>query len=108
MRGVEGRHTTTVTRWHDFEADGALLDSPGVRDFAPALELLDARDLGFREIAVRGANCRFADCRHLLEPACAVRAALDAGQLSPRRYESYRRLRRLHNDRLTALRRAGN
>jgi ribosome biogenesis GTPase len=108
MRGVEGRHTTTVTRWHDFAAGGALLDSPGVRDFAPALELLDAHSLGFREIASLGAACRFADCKHLLEPACAVRAALDAGQLTPRRYESYRRLRRLHNDRLTTLQRAGN
>jgi ribosome biogenesis GTPase len=41
-------------------------------------------------------QCRFADCRHLREPDCAVRAAAESGALWPRRYESYRRLRRLY------------
>ncbi|HTB66083.1 MAG TPA: hypothetical protein VK727_07625, partial [Steroidobacteraceae bacterium] len=51
--------------------------------------------LGFLEVAQRAPQCRFDDCRHLKEPACAVRAASESGQISPRRYESYRRLRRL-------------
>lgn len=98
MRDDSGRHTTTTTRSYQLPEGGALLDSPGVRDFAPAIEHLDERALGFAEIEQLAVACRFADCRHLQEPACAVRAALDQQRISPRRYESYRRLRRLHND----------
>jgi len=43
-------------------------------------------------------SCRFADCRHLREPGCAVLAAVEAETLDARRYESYRRLRRVFND----------
>jgi ribosome biogenesis GTPase / thiamine phosphate phosphatase len=43
-------------------------------------------------------GCRFADCRHMREPGCAVQAAVAAGGLAPRRYESYRRLRRLYEE----------
>jgi ribosome biogenesis GTPase len=98
MREAEGRHTTTTTRLYGLAGGGTLLDSPGVRDFAPSLALLEPRSLGFVELAALASHCRFADCRHLQEPNCAVRAAVDAGQLSARRYESYRRLRRLHDD----------
>jgi ribosome biogenesis GTPase len=94
----EGRHTTTVSRLYDLEGGGALIDSPGVRDFAPAISVLEARALGFVEIEALAPRCRFADCRHLEEPACAVRAAVDAGSFDARRYESYRRLRRLYSD----------
>jgi len=47
------------------------------------------------EVQQLAPGCRFADCRHMREPGCAVRAALESGALQPRRYESYRRLRRL-------------
>jgi ribosome biogenesis GTPase len=43
-------------------------------------------------------GCRFADCRHMREPGCAVIAAAEARTMNPRRYESYRRLRRLFED----------
>ena len=55
---------------------------------------LDDADLGFSDIAALSMDCRFGDCRHLREPGCAVRAGV-GGALSARRYESYRRLRRL-------------
>jgi ribosome biogenesis GTPase len=95
-RDQEGRHTTTATRLYQLPQGAELLDSPGVRDFAPALERLEPRTLGFIELEALGPQCRFADCRHLHEPDCAVRAALGAA-LDARRYESYRRLRRLHD-----------
>jgi ribosome biogenesis GTPase len=95
IRDDEGRHTTTTTRLYMLPSGGALIDSPGVRDFAPAIDRLIAPALGFREIAALGGNCRFADCSHLREPHCAVRAAVEAGTVSARRYESYRRLHRL-------------
>jgi ribosome biogenesis GTPase len=69
-----------------------------VRDFAPAVEALDERALGFAEVARLAPECRFADCRHMREPGCAVRAAAAGGVLHARRYESYRRLRRLRGE----------
>jgi len=98
VRAEEGRHTTTAARLFDLPEGRALIDSPGVRDFAPAIDSLDPRSLGFVEVERLSAECRFQDCRHMREPGCAVRAALDAGTFHPRRYESYRRLRRLHED----------
>ena len=94
-REQEGRHTTTASRLYALAGGGQLADSPGVRDFAPALAALDARSLGFTEVARLAGGCRFLDCQHLREPDCAVRAALERGEIHARRYESYRRLRRL-------------
>jgi ribosome biogenesis GTPase len=98
VRAEEGRHTTTAARLFDLPERRALIDSPGVRDFAPAIDSLEPRSLGFVEIGSLAAGCRFLDCRHLREPGCAVRAALDAGTFHARRYESYRRLRRLREE----------
>lgn len=98
VRDAEGRHTTTTARLHALDETTALIDSPGVRDFAPAIDRLDSGSLGFVELSRLSGQCRFADCRHLKEPDCAVRAAVDCGQMSARRYEGYRRLRRLHSD----------
>jgi ribosome biogenesis GTPase / thiamine phosphate phosphatase len=98
MREEEGRHTTTASRSYPLASGGALIDSPGVRDFAPAIDHLDARTLGFPEVAERAPGCRFQDCKHMQEPDCAVIAATESGALSPRRYESYRRLRRRYTD----------
>jgi len=95
VRAEEGRHTTTAARLFDLPHGAALIDSPGVRDFAPAVSALDERTLGFPEVARLAPGCRFGDCRHLREPGCAVRAAAEDGSWHARRYESYRRLRRL-------------
>jgi ribosome biogenesis GTPase / thiamine phosphate phosphatase len=103
VREEEGRHTTTAARLFELPGERALIDSPGVRDFAPAIDSLDAGSLGFLEVRRLAADCRFLDCRHMREPGCAVRAAAESGALHPRRYESYRRLRRLHEE-LTAAR----
>ena len=103
VREEEGRHTTTSSRMFDLPRGGHLIDSPGVRDFAPAVDRLDERSLGFVEVERLAPGCRFADCRHMREPACAVRTAVERGGMDERRYESYRRLRRLYEE-LTAAR----
>jgi ribosome biogenesis GTPase / thiamine phosphate phosphatase len=95
LKSKEGRHTTSAARLYALPGGGSLIDSPGVRDFAPAADMLDAQTLGFADVARIAPQCRFADCRHLKEPQCAVRAAVAAGALNARRYESFRRLRRL-------------
>ena len=98
MREEKGRHTTTASRAYPLESGGTLIDSPGVRDFAPAIEQLDAQTLGFPEVDRLAPGCRFKDCRHMQEPGCAVIAAVESGALIARRYESYRRLRRRFSD----------
>jgi ribosome biogenesis GTPase len=107
IRGDEGRHTTTGTRLYALPTGGELFDSPGVRDFAPAIERLEPTALGFTEVELLAPRCRFADCQHLREPDCAVQSAAGSGAMSARRYESYRRLRRLF-DRLSQARRTGS
>lgn len=88
----EGKHTTVNSVMIELPGGGAVIDSPGVRDYAPALD--DAADVatGFPEILASSADCRFANCRHLREPDCGVKSALSSGRISPRRYESYKRL----------------
>jgi ribosome biogenesis GTPase len=91
----EGRHTTTASVLHHLPTGGELIDSPGVRDYAPPPVAPGDVGAGFREIASRQGQCRFSDCLHLREPGCAVKAAVESGEISDRRYESYRRLVRL-------------
>jgi len=88
----EGRHTTVNSVLLDLQGGGSVVDSPGVRDYAPALESSTDAAKGFREVRAHSAGCRFANCLHLREPQCAVKDAVDAGEIGARRYESYRRL----------------
>ena len=88
----EGRHTTVNSVMIDLATGGAIIDSPGVRDYAPALESPALAAQGFREIRAAAEACRFANCRHLREPGCAVKARVESGEISPRRYESYKRI----------------
>lgn len=87
----EGRHTTVNSIMLALPDGGAVIDSPGVRDYAPALQSVPDVIRGFREVEKAGHDCRFANCRHLREPGCAVKTAVDDGRISGRRYESYRR-----------------
>lgn len=87
----EGRHTTVNSALLQLPGGGAVIDSPGVRDYAPALGPEDVAT-GFREIAKTAQNCRFANCHHLREPGCAVKQAVEDGTISKRRYDSYRHL----------------
>jgi ribosome biogenesis GTPase len=95
-RDAEGRHTTTTARRYRLGPDTAVVDAPGVRDFAPPATIVRAAERGFVEIHARSALCRFNDCRHMEEPGCAVRCAVASGEIAARRYESYRRLTRLY------------
>ena len=88
----EGRHTTVNSAMIDLPGGGTIIDSPGVRDYAPALDSSTNAALGFREISAAAQGCRFANCQHLREPGCQVKDDVEAGAISSRRYESYRRI----------------
>jgi len=86
-----GRQTTTSARLFRL-GDGFLIDSPGIGEFT--LDPLPATELAqlFIEMRVPARRCRFGDCRHMSEPGCAVRAAVEAGTIAASRYESYREI----------------
>ncbi len=94
----EGRHTTVNSVMLELPGGGAVIDSPGVRDYAPAIDTAAEVIKGFREINEAGQNCRFANCVHLREPDCAVKLAVEEGNISARRYESFKRLMNLSRD----------
>ncbi len=88
----EGRHTTVNSVMIPLQGGGSVIDSPGVRDYAPALSSPNDAALGFREIAKAADSCRFANCRHLREPGCAVKEGVEQETISYRRYESFKRV----------------
>ena len=88
----EGRHTTVNSVMIPLQNGGTVIDSPGVRDYAPALANSVDAAAGFREIAMAAQSCRFANCRHLRVPGCAVKAGVDDESISYRRYESFKRV----------------
>lgn len=89
----EGTHTTS-RRQLILLADGAMLiDTPGMRE----LGLVGAQDglnLGFEELVTLAAECRYVNCSHEQEPGCAVRAAIENGELDEERYASYMKLKK--------------
>jgi len=87
-----GAHTTSVTFWYDLPDGGAIVDSPGVRQYSVSeLKPVEVRR-GFREIQESATGCRFNDCTHAVEPDCAVRAAVQANEIAGWRYANYLKL----------------
>jgi ribosome biogenesis GTPase len=86
----QGKHTTTFSQMHRFEALPArVIDTPGIRVFRLAgINKAELRDL-FPEFQPFQEQCHFPDCTHDHEPKCAVFDALEAGKLAPTRYASY-------------------
>ncbi len=87
-----GRHTTTTAMLFHLPEGGAIIDTPGVAIFG--LAGIDARKLadGYKEFRPYIERCRFNDCRHLDDLGCAVREAVERGEIAPERYRRYRKL----------------
>lgn len=88
----KGRHTTTHAVWLELAGGAVVVDTPGIRELAtgpvdPAL-LVQA----YPDVLGPADDCRFRDCRHDREPDCAVRAAVERGEVSPARLAGYRKL----------------
>lgn len=94
VRAVDGkgRHTTTGSHLYELARGIRVIDTPGIREFG-LWDLTPAEARGyFDEFAGFASGCRFSNCSHLHEPACAVKQAVACGRISPARYESYRRI----------------
>lgn len=87
-----GRHTTTHARLYRLGPDTSLIDCPGLQEFGLAHLTANEIEHGFVELRPHIGQCRFRDCRHLSEPDCAVRAAIERGQIDPRRLELLHRI----------------
>ena len=88
----KGRHTTVSREMIPVPGGGFVVDMPGVR----GLGLWDADagiEAAFADVEQLAEQCRFRDCRHQDEPGCAVRAAVEAGDIAPERFASYQALK---------------
>ena len=88
----KGRHTTRVGELHRLRSGGLVADTPGLRELA--VWQVDPGELEWAFIEFRPFinTCRFYDCTHVHEPGCAVKEALERGEIDSRRYDSYLRL----------------
>jgi ribosome biogenesis GTPase len=87
-----GQHTTTASRLYHFPHGGDVIDSPGVREFG--LWHLEPEQItrGFVEFREFLGSCKFRDCKHGSDPGCAIRAAVEAGQIDVSRFDNYHRI----------------
>ncbi len=86
-----GRHTTSQARIYDLPDGGLLVDTPGLRELGVGITPAEL-PWYFPEFEAFQPQCKFRDCTHTHEPACAVRDAVEAGELPRHRYESYLRI----------------
>lgn len=87
-----GKHTTTFTRLYQIDAETQVLDSPGFQEFGLYHLTEGMLERAFRDFAPHLGGCRFYNCHHLSEPACAVLMAVENGEIHPMRHDLYRQL----------------
>jgi ribosome biogenesis GTPase len=84
-----GSHTTSSIRLYRFPDGGSIIDAPGIRDFGfwdfTPTDIIS----GFIEFQEFSGGCRFSNCTHTVEPKCAVKAAVESGDINPQRYEHF-------------------
>ncbi|WP_297196536.1 small ribosomal subunit biogenesis GTPase RsgA [uncultured Pluralibacter sp.] len=87
-----GQHTTTAARLYHFPQGGDVIDSPGVREFG--LWHLDPEQIfsGFVEFHDYAGACKYRDCKHDTDPGCAIREAVEKGEIARSRFDNYHRI----------------
>ncbi|GAB7089022.1 ribosome small subunit-dependent GTPase A [Marinifilum fragile] len=85
----QGKHTTTFSEMFELDFGGYIIDTPGIRGFGTIDMEKEEMSHFFPEIFDTSKECQFNNCSHIHEPKCAVKAAVEAGEISITRYESY-------------------
>lgn len=86
---LQGKHTTTFAELHELDFGASIIDTPGVRGFGLVyFEKEELRYL-FPEFTPYAEGCKFSNCMHINEPKCAVKQAVEEGELFETRYENY-------------------
>ena len=88
----KGVHTTSASRLYHLPNGGDLIDSPGVREFGLWNVSVKELEKGFIEFRPHLGLCKFNDCKHESEPECAILEAIENGEITRQRFESYRRI----------------
>ena len=99
-----GRHTTTHRQLLLLPGGAMVIDTPGMRELA-MWEVSEGLGDAFADVEKYIGRCRFSDCTHEREPGCAIRTAIEAGELDVQRWESYRKLKEEAVDKAEMLRR---
>jgi ribosome biogenesis GTPase len=86
---AKGVHTTTTAKLFHFPDGGNLIDSPGIREFGLWHMSREQVAEGFIEFRPFLGNCKFRNCQHQSEPGCAIQKALEQGDISPQRMDSF-------------------
>ena len=100
----KGRHTTTHRQLIRLQSGVMIIDTPGMRELG-MWDVSEGLDQAFADVESYLGKCRFSDCKHEREPGCAIRAAIEAGQLDISRWESYQKLSEEAVDKAEMLRR---
>lgn len=100
----KGRHTTTHRQLIRLQSGVMIIDTPGMRELG-MWNVSEGLDQAFADVESYLGKCRFSDCKHEREPGCAIRAAIEAGQLDISRWESYQKLSEEAVDKAEMLRR---
>lgn len=87
-----GQHTTTASRLYHFPGGGDVIDSPGVREFGLWHLAPEQITQGFVEFREYLGHCKYRDCKHDTDPGCAIRAAVERGDIAATRFENYHRI----------------
>lgn len=87
-----GQHTTTAARLYHFQRGGDVIDSPGVREFGLWHLAPEQITQGFVEFRPFLGYCKFRDCKHGSDPGCAIRDAVDRGEIAEERFDNYHRI----------------
>ncbi len=88
----QGRHITTFAQMYDLDFGGQIIDTPGIRGFGVVDMNAEELDSYFPEIFAHKAACKFNNCKHVNEPGCAVKPAVEKEEISTSRYKSYLQL----------------
>jgi ribosome biogenesis GTPase len=88
----KGTHTTTAALLVHYGERAKLIDTPGMKSFVPYGITKENLAQLFPDIAELAPECRFSDCRHVVEPGCAILDAVDKGRLPESRWRSYQRM----------------
>ena len=85
----QGQHTTTFAEMFDLSMDARIIDTPGIKGFG--VVDMDREEIGdyFPEFFERKQDCKFHNCMHIEEPKCAIKEALEEGEIAWSRYKSY-------------------
>ncbi len=100
----KGRHTTTHRQMIRLESGVMIIDTPGMRELG-MWDVSEGLVEAFADVEAFMGKCRFGDCKHEGEPGCAVKAAIESGELDASRWESYRNLKEESVDKAEMLRR---